>query len=1259
MRYEAYESGCKCKSRGSMDRRSFLKTTAAAGVLAALPSPAVPEAEREALAQWTRQLHEKGSRCIYRGEALKEIAMPMGGIGAGQVYLTGKGRLDRWQIFNNFNSNAHAAGAHFGIYACAQGQTPVARLLQEGDSEGIPGMPSVAFSGEYPFAWVDYENGDSELPVQVRLEAYSPFVPLNAEDSGLPAVVFRFTVTNPQSVPVSASVLATQPNLVGWDGYAPLAGLAFEEFMGNRNDPGSNFIHLCTAGGIQHRLSIPIHLATNDEHVAWSLRQCGNLTVHHDPQLPELGKKVSAVYWLGDLKGGLPEQSLDKALDRVEAGATMVLAGLDHSPTLYAADPRAKTIKRKTFETWESGGYKDWTIEGEAFGDAPAEGTLPGQQAVSGFHGRGLVNTFFNGDATTGRAISKPFTIRHDYIHVLAGGGKNKGETCVNLMIGGKAVESATGGNTEQLGFLTWDVRPHRRKKARIEIIDHHQGGWGHVLVDDIVFSNSPVPPGTATRAAARLFEALPFTWTETKISEKPVMLNDKTLLPAVIDPTQVSIKRHRTYKGFQLRPDSEVLLAAEDGTPMLVRRRIGQGALFFCNGNPKEWAEGAMGTAVLGAVAGLVAGAEYTPRTGWAKDAAQYGDMVLLALQQTPDAAAQWRDLAALWADFSEEGRLNATDIGVSAAGQTWNSALSVPLTLQPGESKEVRFVLCWHFPNRMRTSHYGWGPTRFQEDHRLGNHYGFRFKDALDVAQYMEAHWERLENETRLFHDTFYDSTLPHWFLDCISANTSIARSPIYVWLEDGTVGGFEGSDSCCPMNCTHVYNYAMVMPYLFPALERNVREIDLLKQMEPERHFIPHRTILPLNLPRLGDTIGGPEHHALDGELGALLKAYREWRMHGERSWLETLWPNIRLVMEHVWREHDVAGDGVIRGEQPNTYDTHLFGSNTFIGTLYLAALRAVEEMAKEMEDAVFETQCRTRFDASRAGYDHLCWNGEYYSNIFDAPNATPDTYNQNNCFGPGCHSDQLLGQWWAFMLDLGYVLPREHVRQALQSIHTYNWRTSFAGHVQQPRRFANDDEKGLLCCSWPKGGRPQRPILYGDEIWTGIEYHVAATLLYEGMVDEAFQIIRGARDRYAGYQRNPWSEVECGGHYARAMSSWSLLHAASGYAYDSAHASLRFTPHVTPDDFRCFFVAGTAWGLLSTQKEGGKRTVRIAVKSGELALRRVLLVNEGISVRIPGKTRFTVDASAAETLVITFAAPYGIPAGNTLDITVESA
>ncbi|HPO13897.1 MAG TPA: GH116 family glycosyl hydrolase [Candidatus Hydrogenedentes bacterium] len=1256
MRYKAYDSGCKCKSFDGMNRRSFLKTTAAAGILAALPSQAVTEDEKQKIAAWTQRLWDKGERCIYRGEALKEIAMPMGGIGAGQVYLTGKGRLDRWQLFNNFNGNAHAAGAYFGVWACTEGQSPVARLLQEGDGAGLPGMPSVAFSGEYPFAWIDYENGDSGLPVQVRLEAYSPLIPLNETDSGLPVVVFRFTVANLKSVPVSASVLATQPNLVGWDGYAPLVNTAFEEFMGNRNDPGSNLVHLCTAEGKQHCMSIPIHLATNDEHAAWSLRQCGNVTVHQDPTLSKLEEQVTAVYWLGDLQDGLPEQTLDKALDRVADGATMVLAGLERAPILYAADPRAKRIRRKTLETWERGDYAGWTLEGEAFGSAPADGTLPGQQAVSGYHGKRLVNTFFNSDGTTGRAISKSFRIGHDYLHILIGGGKHKEETCVNLIIGEKVVESATGENTEQLKFVTWDMRPYRRKKAHIEIIDTNQGGWGHILVDDIVFSNSPAPPGQATRAAARLFEALPFTWMETKVSEKSLMLNNETLLPSVIDPTQVIIKRHRTFKGFHLRPDSEVILAAEDGTPILVKRRIGKGALFFCNGNPKEWAEGAMGTAVLGAVLGLAAGADYTPRTGWSKSAAQYGDMVLMALQETPDVAAQWRDFGALWADFSENGRLNATEMGTSEAGNTWNAALSVPLTLQPGESKDVRFVLCWHFPNRMRTSHYGWGPSRFQEDHRLGNQYAFRFKDALDVAQFMETHWERLERETHLFHDTFYDSTLPHWFLDCVSANMSIVRSPIYVWLEDGTVAGFEGSDSCCPMNCTHVYNYAMAMPYLFPALERNIREIDLLKQMDPERNFIPHRTVLPLTLPRLGDKIGGPEHHALDGELGALLKAYREWRMCGDKSWLDTLWPNIKLVMEHIWREHDVDGDGVIKGEQPNTYDTHLFGSNTFIGTLYLASLRALEEMAKDMEDVAFETQCRTRFEAAREGYDRICWNGEYYFNVFDAPKATPETYEQNNCFGPGCHSDQLLGQWWAHLLGLGYVLPEDHVRQALHAIHQYNWRTSFAGHVQQPRRFANDDEKGLLCCSWPKGGRPKRPILYCDEIWTGIEYEVAAAMLYEGMVEEAFQIIRGARDRYAGYQRNPWSEIECGGHYARAMSSWSLLHAAAGYTYDAAHGSIRFTPRVTPDDFRCFFTAGAAWGTLVTKKDAGKRSIRVEAKSGEVAVHSIVIPNEGDLVKIPGKTGVTSNVIDGNSLKITFSPPYVINPGSPLDITL---
>ncbi|MDW8366979.1 MAG: GH116 family glycosyl hydrolase, partial [Abditibacteriales bacterium] len=320
---------------------------------------------------------------------------------------------------------------------------------------------------------------------------------------------------------------------------------------------------------------------------------------------------------------------------------------------------------------------------------------------------------------------------------------------------------------------------------------------------------------------------------------------------------------------------------------------------------------------------------------------------------------------------------------------------------------------------------------------------------------------------------------------------------------------------------------------------------------------------------------------------------------------------LFPHVAKLMRHIFEQFDPDGDGVIDGEQPNTYDIHTFGSNTFIGTLYLAALRATEEMAKVMGDVDFAARCRERFEKAKAGYDRTCWNGEYYFNVYDAPHATPQTYNQHNCWGPGCHSDQLLGQWWAHVLDLGYVLPPERVRQALRAIYKHNWRPDLSDHVHHQRVFAEGKEKGLLCCSWPRGGRPQNPILYCDEVWTGIEYHVAATLIYEGMVEEGLQIAKGARDRYTGNQRNPWAEIECGHHYARAMSSYSLLLAASGFNYDAASGSLSFAPRLTPINFKAFFTTASGWGSFSQQKTQDATRSTISIKYGSLTLNHLTL------------------------------------------------
>jgi len=142
---------------------------------------------------------------------------------------------------------------------------------------------------------------------------------------------------------------------------------------------------------------------------------------------------------------------------------------------------------------FDSGSYGSWTATGNCFGPAPASGTLPNQNPVSGFTGRGLVNTFLNGDGTTGTLTSPPFTIPRPFIRFLIGGGHHPGRCCINLLVNGRTVRTETGRNNEQLAWRCWDVRDLVGSIASIEIVDLETGEWGHILVDQIESADSPL----------------------------------------------------------------------------------------------------------------------------------------------------------------------------------------------------------------------------------------------------------------------------------------------------------------------------------------------------------------------------------------------------------------------------------------------------------------------------------------------------------------------------------------------------------------------------------------------------------------------------------------------------------------------------------------------------------------------------------------------------------------------------------------------
>ncbi len=235
-----------------------------------------------------------------------------------------------------------------------------------------------------------------------------------------------------------------------------------------------------------------------------------------------------------------------------------------------------------------------------------------------------------------------------------------------------------------------------------------------------------------------------------------------------------------------------------------------------------------------------------------------------------------------------------------------------------------------------------------------------------------------------------------------------------------------------------------------------------------------------------------------------------------------------------------------------------------------------------------------------------------------------------------------------------MGLGDLLPSEQVRAALAAICRYNFRNDLTTHASVQRVYALNEEGGLLLCSWPRGGRPRYPFPYADEVWTGIEYQVAAHCIYEGLVEEGLRIVRAVRARHAGFNRNPWNEFECGHHYARAMSSWSLVLALSGCHYDGTKGLLRFGPVLRAENFRCLYTAGTGWGVY-TQRVGSEFEAELRADWGEVVLRSLELRDLKLAARVvlDGQS-VPFDAHAGS---VQFANPVILRAGSRLTIAGE--
>ena len=553
------------------------------------------------------------------------------------------------------------------------------------------------------------------------------------------------------------------------------------------------------------------------------------------------------------------------------------------------------------------------------------------------------------------------------------------------------------------------------------------------------------------------------------------------------------------------------------------------------------------------------------------------------------------WDYMHEFWDDLLAEGMLR--DPADDLPGERLpTGSLGLLARLEPGERQDFRFILTWHIPNRPNTWDLRDLPMLSVDEADVGtarNHYATRFADAWEAARYTLANLPRLEATTRQFHDALFESTLPAVVIDAISANIVPLRSTTCFWLEDGRFYGWEGcfdDAGCCAGTCTHVWSYAYTGAYLFPSLEREMRKIEFNFETNDEG-FMRFRSFATFH----DDFIwSGRTDAAVDGQMGSVLRAYREWRLCGDDDFLAEIWEGIKRAIGFASGYWDKDNDQVLDAVQHNTYDIEFHGPNPLCGIYYLAALRAVEEMARAMGEDDLSARCRGARETGGANLDAMLWNGDYYIQKLDELNA------QRYQHGEGCLSDQLLGQLHASLLGLGDLLPAAHVKTALKSIFDHNFKRDFSEHANCQRVYALNDEAGLLLCSWPQGGRPRLPFPYADEVWTGIEYQVAAHLILEGWVDEGVEIVAALRERHDGIRRNPWNEVECGNHYARSMASWALLLALSGMQIDAETGEAAFSPVAQllseQEPFKAFWSDGRSWGVYSqawdAESEGWK-------------------------------------------------------------------
>ncbi len=485
-------------------------------------------------------------------------------------------------------------------------------------------------------------------------------------------------------------------------------------------------------------------------------------------------------------------------------------------------------------------------------------------------------------------------------------------------------------------------------------------------------------------------------------------------------------------------------------------------------------------------------------------------------------------------WRAFAEEGRwVSAKQEGDNPEQAKQAMALSARVSLKPGEHRDVRFLLTWFFPDQ-----------RDSDGQFIGHMYSNWFAGSQDVAEYVAARWSALHEETAVWQEAIYGSTLPSWLKDgLVNSLYSLARNTL--WIKDGRFAHSE-SFMGCPITETIVCRFYGSIPtaMLFPELERNT-------MLQFARHQRADGAVpFAFGMPEAFDKPYYETQKSLDSSEFALM-AYRDYRWWNDETFLREIYPHVKKAIRYAMTL-DTDGDGVINEVSMQYYDIWQFkGTSAYVGTIWLAALGAAHEMAKATGDTSFAEECSEAFTKASHSLDEKLWNGRYYR-LYNDP-ATAEI--SETCLG-----NQLVGQWFAYSAGLGEILPKPNVFSSLKAVAELN---------------ASLSPFGLINGVQPDGTPDTTGQYHSASITIGETYCYAATCLYAGGPDTGMDMARRLYENIALRLRTPWNttwnmdpqtgRLGWGAEYYSNLCLWDLYGALTGKReLTSANCGIRVQP-----------------------------------------------------------------------------------------------